>query len=181
MTNLLPVESQSDFFIMLYRELSRIQVIVETYVTDYFIRQRFDMVAQRDLQRERDVRLGIVGRQGQLTGFAAFPTLTYWRKIDHQQRISSSIMSHLNFITFQFLDLDEAVYTKRLNDEMVMWIHKKELCRSPHRFIRMEAAKMTSAFIQEQEDLIKFKKDQRYSRDDKEITKKDLSTYLRRL
>ena len=90
-------------------------------------------------------------------------------------------MSHLNFVTFQFLDIDESVYIKRLNLEMKMWNHKKELIHSPHKFIRMEAAKMTSPFIMEQEDLVKFKKEQRYSKDDREMTKKDLTTYLKRL
>ena len=90
-------------------------------------------------------------------------------------------MAHLNFVTFQFLDLDESVYTTRLNHEMNMWNHKKDCLQSPHKFIRLEAAKLESPFIKEQEELIKFKKEQRYSRDDKEITMKDLTKYLKRL
>ena len=84
MTNLLPAESMSDFFIILFREVSRIQVIVETYVSDYFIRKRFEMVAERDKQLERDARAGRVGVAPQLKGFAGFPSLTYRRTIDQQ-------------------------------------------------------------------------------------------------
>ena len=90
-------------------------------------------------------------------------------------------MSHLNFETFHFLDLDESVYLTRLNHEMNMWNHRKDLSRSPHTFIRMKANKLNSPFISEQEELVKFKREQRYSKDDKEITKKDLCNYLKRL
>ena len=38
MTNLLPMEANSDFFIDLYREIAKFQVIVETFMSDYFIR-----------------------------------------------------------------------------------------------------------------------------------------------
>ena len=64
LTNLLPAASNSDFFIDLYKELARIQIIVETYISDYFIRQRFDMVQKRDKQLERDVRVGRVNFTG---------------------------------------------------------------------------------------------------------------------
>ena len=100
MTNLLPAESKSDFFISLYREIARIRIIVETYVSDYFIRQRFDMVATRDKQLMREAVDGRVGPCPQLNGFAGFSSLTYRRTLDHQQKISSSIMAHLNFVTF---------------------------------------------------------------------------------
>ena len=79
------------------------------------------------------------------------------------------------------MDLDETVYTTRLHHEMNMWNHKQDQSRSPHKFIRTKAALISSPFITEQEELIKFKKEQRYSRDDKEITKKDLQAYLKRL
>ena len=139
------------------------------------------MIATRDTQLLREAAAGRVGPAPQLKGFAGHPSLTYRRTLDRQQKISSSIMSHLDFITFQFLDLDESVYTARLHHEVDMWNHKKDLSRSPHKFIRLEATKLTSPFIEEQEDLIKFKKEQRYSKDDREITKKDLTNYLRRL
>ena len=90
-------------------------------------------------------------------------------------------MSHLNFVTFQYLDLDETVYRTRLNHELNIWNHKQDMSKSPHKLIRLKAAKIESPFITEQEDLIKFKKEQRYASQDKEVTKKDMTTYLKRL
>ena len=53
------MESKSDFFVDLFREIGKIQTIVETYSSDYFIRQRFEMVHARDRQIERDQRQGM--------------------------------------------------------------------------------------------------------------------------
>ena len=181
LTNLLPMEADSDFFVVIYREIARIQVIVDTYVTDYFIRQRFNIVHEKDKQMIREVRQGRHADSVPAAGFAGYPSLSYLRKIDQQQKISSAIMSHLNFVTFQYLDLDENVYRKRLSHELNIWNHKQDMSKSPHKLIRLKAAKIQSPFIAEQEDLIKFKKEQRYASQDKEVTKKDLTTYLKRL
>ena len=52
------MESKSDFFVDLFREIEKIKIIVETYSSDYFIRQRFEMVHAKDRQIDRDQRQG---------------------------------------------------------------------------------------------------------------------------
>ena len=168
MTNLLPMQADSDFFITLFKEMAKIQIIVETFMSDYFIRQRFEMVQARDKQLKLDISQG--NNFNKLGSFAGFPSLSYRRKVDNQQRIGNSIMSHLHFVTFQFLDVDEVIYAARLNQELDMWNHKQDLIRSPHTFLRQKAEKIVTPFITQQEELIKFKKEQRYTKFDKEIT-----------
>ena len=143
------MESDSEFFIDLFREVTKIQIIVETYTSDYFIRQRFDIVHQKDKQIIREIRQGRHAESVPIAGFVGYPSLSYLRKIDQQQKISSAIMSHLNFVTFQYLDLDETVYRTRLENEMNIWNHKQDMSKSPHKLIRLKAAKIESPFITE--------------------------------
>ena len=107
--------------------------MVETYVSDYFIRQRFERVRARDkeiLLKAPEDKAGLV------LGFAGYSEIEYRRMVDKQTRISDSILSELHSFTFKFLELDESVYMARLNQEMVLWDHHQELKKSPHIFFR---------------------------------------------
>ena len=53
--------------------------------------------------------------------------------------------------------------------------------KSPHKFLRKKAVKIEYPFIRTQEELIKFKKEQRYAKTDKEVSQKDTKGYLKRL
>ena len=80
MTNLLVFGSGSDFFFELYTEVSKVRYMVETYIADYFIRQRFERVKTRDNQIKNN--MAPEDRSEVITGFVGYNESAYRRLVD---------------------------------------------------------------------------------------------------
>jgi hypothetical protein len=122
---------ESDFFVGLYKTVEVNRLILATHLDDLMLKERFDMVNYRSkLIKEH--------RPGSSTngGFQDFPPLAYLRKLDQQQMQTRRLLSHLYFYTFEHLQVDQALYAKKLEEEMQVWHLKQRLLRSPHKLDR---------------------------------------------
>ena len=79
MTNLLVFESGSSFFFELYIEVSKVRYMFETYISDYFIRQRFERVRTRDKEISEMAPEDKIGLN---TSFAGYNESAYRRLVD---------------------------------------------------------------------------------------------------
>ena len=93
LTNLLVFESGSNFFFELYTEVSKVRYMFETYISDYFIRQRFERVRNRDKEISE---MAPEDKIGLITSFAGYNESAYRRIVDQQTSISESVLSDLH-------------------------------------------------------------------------------------
>ena len=142
------VMAESDFFISLYRVVETNRLFLQTHLDDLLLKERFDMVNYRNkLLKEKNFG------QPQPTGFSGYPVISYLRKIDQQQVQRSRLLSHMYFYTFEHLQVDQSIYSKKLDEEMQVLHHKQKLSKSPHKGDRDQASKITNRFLREHEEI----------------------------
>ena len=59
----------------------------------------------------------------------------------------SRMISHMYFFAFEHLQVDQAVYASKLDEEMKVWHYKQAMLRSPHRAERDQAVKIQTPFL----------------------------------
>ena len=67
-------------------------------------------------------------------------------------------MSHLYFYTFEHLQVDQALYTRKLESEMQVWHLKRGMLHSPHKAERDAAAKLNTNFLTVHSQILKKQK-----------------------
>ena len=114
LSTLLVLQDQSDLFLQLYRIVEVHRSFLKGKVDELHLKERLDMVKDRDLCIQR-------ARSAAEKGILGYPATGYLRKLDQQQEEASRLLTHLYQFTFEHLQLDETIYNERLRDEMQIW------------------------------------------------------------
>lgn len=124
-------------FAEIYLIVERAICFCETYLKDYFLKERFLLVNQH-------MKLNNLTTYTQ--GFLSFSMLAYSRKIAQQEELQKDMLNVLKSLILESLNVTHDVYERRLSEEIVVWNDKQQLALSPNPLLRAQSEVIDTIF-----------------------------------
>lgn len=152
------IKNEDGLFLNIYRLIVECQLLVSTCLDEHFRRERVDHIQS----------------QG---GFAKASIDSYLEVKEEQQKFLDACMNLIYMQPFQFLRVDESIFSEVLRREMETSLKRKALLSSPCSEHRAIGETWFTSFVKVQEDMQKLKQKKVF--EDKLITNQMIVEYLK--